>query len=173
MKIKNVITGILLFAVTFVASIYVTTFKTEAAVSKPSVSISVTKDTINKKKYTETTTFKIKNKSDKDITILAYGEIANYDPYGDGGLYLWNTKDKKDVTIPAGESKKVTYYIPDAFGVVGKQAQKHGGAAFYINYDGKYFKGEWRGTKKKNTTMKVREKIHEIDESDYLELLDY
>ena len=54
-----------------------------------------------------------------------------------------------------------------------EKAEKESGVAFYIVYDGKYFNGEWRGAKKKNTTLKVREKIKKVSKSEYTDMVEY
>lgn len=173
MRKRSVIAGIVLAAVTVIASIPVSTV-VQAETAKPAISVCVTKDTVNKKKVTETTIFKVKNKSDKDITIKAYASLPFYPSGEDGGLYVWYTKDKKDVEIPAGESKKITLTAKEIYSeVIGKKAEKESGVAFYIVYDGKYFNGEWRGAKKKNTTLKVREKIKKVSKSEYTDMVEY
>ena len=173
MRKRSVIAGIVLAAVTVIASIPVSTV-VQAATEKPAISVSVTKDTVNKKKATETTTFKVRNKSDEDITIKAFANLPFYPSGEDGGLYVWHTKDKKDVKIPVGESKKITLTVKEMYsGVIGKKAEKESGVAFYIVYDGKYFTEEWRGAKKKNTTLKVREKIKKVSKSEYDDMVEY
>ena len=127
--------------------------ETAYAASSPNVTIWVTYDKVDAKNTTETIKLKIKNRSAKKLTFLAYQECG-FNNWDEGGILTYRTKNKKNVTIKPGKTKTITMITHQ--GYISFDKPEDGTDMWVmpsVKYSGKYYRGQFTANKGLNKKL--------------------
>jgi len=150
--------------------------KAEAA-GAPKVAVKLLEDKVTPDDdIMETITYRIKNNSDQNLTVLAYGVGTFYDDEsGEGGIMSYRTQSGKNVTIKPGKSKKVTMITHQ--GWVSMHVPAKGDSftrsELYYKYNGKRYYGSYNAVDGVGKKLKADGGITEITDDTYAVVKDW